>query len=134
AEREEMARQPELQQVLREQLEQIQQRLGRELGKARLVGEALPGAHFDCAEELPSLCDTLRLIHGPHLQVRAVDQAQGVAQRRQLLGAIEMCARQRFADQAGLAQLATEALLDLFQLFAQDLLQLRLARHLLALG
>ena len=54
AEREEMARQPELQQVLREQLEQIQQRLGRELGKARLVGEALPGAHFDCAEELPS--------------------------------------------------------------------------------
>ncbi len=69
AEREEMARQPELQQVLREQLEQIQQRLGRELGKARLVGEALPGAHFDCAEELPSLCDTLRLIHGPHLQV-----------------------------------------------------------------
>ncbi|WP_132885874.1 ATP-binding protein [Pseudomonas aeruginosa] len=65
----EMARQPELQQVLREQLEQIQQRLGRELGKARLVGEALPGAHFDCAEELPSLCDTLRLIHGPHLQV-----------------------------------------------------------------
>ncbi|MGV2465622.1 UNVERIFIED_CONTAM: two-component system sensor histidine kinase CarS, partial [Pseudomonas aeruginosa] len=60
AEREEMARQPELQQVLREQLEQIQQRLGRELGKARLVGEALPGAHFDCAEELPSLCDTLR--------------------------------------------------------------------------
>lgn len=54
---------------LREQLEQIQQRLGRELGKARLVGEALPGAHFDCAEELPSLCDTLRLIHGPRLQV-----------------------------------------------------------------
>lgn len=63
-----------------------------------------------------------------------MDQAQGVAQRRQLLGAIEMCARRRFADQAGLAQLATEALLDLFQLFAQDLLQLRLARHLLALG
>ena len=37
-----------------------------------------------------------------HPQVRAVDQAQGVAQRRQLLGAIEMCARQRFADQAAL--------------------------------
>lgn len=78
AEREEMARQPELQQVLREQLEQIQQRLGRELGKARLVGEALPGAHFDCAEELPSLCDTLRLIHGPHLQV-SLERATGAA-------------------------------------------------------
>ncbi|MNE64657.1 Sensor protein PhoQ [compost metagenome] len=34
-----------------------------------MVGEALPGAHFDCAEELPSLCDMLRLIHGQHLNV-----------------------------------------------------------------
>ncbi len=69
AEREEMARQPELQQVLREQLEQIQQRLARELGRARLVGEALPGAHFDCDAELPSLCDMLKLIHGDHLAI-----------------------------------------------------------------
>jgi signal transduction histidine kinase len=48
---------------LREQLAQIQQRLGRELGRARLAGEALPGAHFDCAQELPGLFNTLAMIH-----------------------------------------------------------------------
>ncbi|QEY63697.1 sensor histidine kinase [Metapseudomonas lalkuanensis] len=63
ADREELRDQPELRETLREQLEQIQQRLGRELGRARLAGEALPGAHFDCAEELPGLFNTLAMIH-----------------------------------------------------------------------
>ncbi|MDH4555496.1 HAMP domain-containing protein [Pseudomonas sp. BN417] len=63
AEREELRANPELRATLREQLEQIEQRLGRELGRARLAGEALPGAHFDCAEELPGLFSTLALIH-----------------------------------------------------------------------
>ncbi|AYC33132.1 HAMP domain-containing protein [Pseudomonas cavernae] len=48
---------------LREQLELIEQRLARELGRARLAGEALPGAHFDCGEELPGLFSTLAMIH-----------------------------------------------------------------------
>ncbi|MBO3274220.1 sensor histidine kinase [Pseudomonas schmalbachii] len=69
ADREEVRAQPELRRLLQEHLEQIDQRLARELGRARLVGEALPGAHFDCAEELPSLCDMLRLIHGEHLDI-----------------------------------------------------------------
>ncbi|MCC6075155.1 sensor histidine kinase [Pseudomonas sp. GCM10022188] len=66
--REELRGQPELRAILREQLEQIQQRLARELGRARLAGEALPGAHFDCAAELPALCATLRQIH-PHVDI-----------------------------------------------------------------
>ncbi len=63
ADREELRGYPELRTTLREQLEQIEQRLARELGRARLAGEALPGAHFDCAEELPGLFSTLALIH-----------------------------------------------------------------------
>ena len=46
---------PEVQAQLREQLEQIQQRLARELNRARLAGDALPGAQFDCDAELPGL-------------------------------------------------------------------------------
>lgn len=69
AERDELRAHPELARVLREQLEQIDQRLARELGRARLVGEALPGAHFDCAAELPSLCEMLQLIHGQGLHI-----------------------------------------------------------------
>lgn len=71
--RDELAAHPALRASLREQLEQIQQRVARELGRARLAGEVLPGAHFDCAEELPALLDTLRMIHprGLALQWRA---------------------------------------------------------------
>ncbi len=69
AERDEVRGHPEMRRVLQEQLEQIEQRLARELGRARLVGEALPGAHFDCDAELPSLCEMLRLIHGEHLSI-----------------------------------------------------------------
>ena len=53
SEREELRDQPELQATLREQLGQLRQRLERELGRARLAGEALPGAHFDCAAQAP---------------------------------------------------------------------------------
>lgn len=68
ASREELRAHPELRATLREQLEQIEQRLARELGRARLAGEALPGAHFDCDAELPALCATLRQIH-PHVDI-----------------------------------------------------------------
>ncbi|MNQ27040.1 Sensor protein PhoQ [compost metagenome] len=63
ADRSELRDRPELQATLREQLVQIEQRLGRELGRARLAGEALPGAHFDCDAELPGLFSTLAMIH-----------------------------------------------------------------------
>ena len=64
---------PALRSTLREQLEQIQQRLTRELNRARLSGDALPGAQFDCDAELPGLFATLGMIHGDHLQMsRAV--------------------------------------------------------------
>ncbi|WP_044874171.1 sensor histidine kinase [Pseudomonas sp. LFM046] len=69
ADREEMRGCPELRTTLQEQLEQIEQRLGRELGRARLAGEALPGAHFDCAEELPGLFSTLAMIHDRDLDL-----------------------------------------------------------------
>ncbi|MBJ9974232.1 sensor histidine kinase [Pseudomonas sp. S75] len=60
---------PELQAQLREQLEQIKQRLARELNRARLAGDALPGARFDCDAELPGLLSTLAMVHGPGLSL-----------------------------------------------------------------
>lgn len=58
---------PELQKTLHEQLEHIQQRMSRELNRARLAGEALPGAQFDADAELAGLLATLGMIHGEHL-------------------------------------------------------------------
>ncbi|MGE7956110.1 sensor histidine kinase [Pseudomonas sp. NPDC089530] len=60
---------PELRKILQEQLEQVQQRLNRELNRARLAGDALPGALFDCDAELPGLLATLNMIHGEHLEL-----------------------------------------------------------------
>ena len=61
--------QPALRNTLHEQLQQIQQRLERELNRARLSGDALPGARFDCDVELPALFSTLNMIHGEHLHL-----------------------------------------------------------------
>jgi signal transduction histidine kinase len=66
ASRPELDNHPHLRSQLQEQLEQIQQRLARELNRARLAGDVMPAAHFDCATELPALLSTLRLLH-PHL-------------------------------------------------------------------
>lgn len=63
---------PELRRILKEQLEQVQQRLNRELNRARLSGDALPGALFDCDAELPGLLATLNMIHGEHLALSYV--------------------------------------------------------------
>lgn len=54
---------PELRASLQEQLAQIEQRLARELGRARLAGEALPVNHFDCMADLPGLFATLAMVH-----------------------------------------------------------------------
>jgi signal transduction histidine kinase len=67
--REELKASPELHEALVCQLENIQQRISRELGRARLAGDVLPGAYFDCARELPELFATLNMIHGGHLQL-----------------------------------------------------------------
>jgi signal transduction histidine kinase len=69
ATRDELKQLPQLRESLNGQLQQIEQRIARELGRARLAGEALPGAHFDCASELPELFSTLVMIHGNHLQL-----------------------------------------------------------------
>jgi signal transduction histidine kinase len=73
AERDELLAYPALRNSLRDNLQQIGQRLTRELGRARLAGDALPGAHFVCAEELPGLFSTLEMIHnrGLHLEWQA---------------------------------------------------------------
>ncbi|WP_426127459.1 sensor histidine kinase [Pseudomonas sp. DWP1b1] len=60
---------PELSKLLRDHLEQVQHRLNRELNRARLAGETLPGALFDCEKELPGLLATLNMIHGEHLDL-----------------------------------------------------------------
>lgn len=54
---------PDLREQYRQQLQHMQERISRELSRARLAGEALPGAHFDCVKELPDLCATLGQIH-----------------------------------------------------------------------
>ncbi|KOX62485.1 histidine kinase [Pseudomonas psychrophila] len=64
-----LAAYPEIQKTLREQLEHIQQRMSRELNRARLAGDALPGAQFDVDAELPGLLSTLGMIHGEHLEL-----------------------------------------------------------------
>jgi signal transduction histidine kinase len=69
AERQELKAYPELQNTLRDQLEQIQQRLERELRRARLAGDQLPGVYLDCEAELPSLCTMLKQIHGRELTI-----------------------------------------------------------------
>lgn len=58
---------PQLRKTLKEQLQQVEQRLNRELNRARLSGDALPGVLFDCDAELPGLLATLNMIHGDHL-------------------------------------------------------------------
>ncbi|BCX69504.1 sensor histidine kinase [Pseudomonas izuensis] len=60
---------PQLRKILKAQLELVQQRLNRELNRARLAGDALPGARFDCDVELPGLLATLNMIHGQHLDL-----------------------------------------------------------------
>lgn len=67
---EELGRHPALQAGLREQLEQIQQRVSRELGRARLAGDVLPGTYFDCADELAPLFETLEMIHRRDLELQ----------------------------------------------------------------
>lgn len=67
--RDEFSAHESLRQSLHEQLLQVRERLERELGRARLAGEVLPGAHFNCAEEVPALLDTLRMIHSRGLQL-----------------------------------------------------------------
>src|SRR5690606_37697263 len=66
ASRSELDAHPQLRAQLQDQLEQIQQRLVRELNRARLARDVLPAAHFDCAAELPPLLATLRVLH-PHV-------------------------------------------------------------------
>ena len=60
---------PAIRKTLQEQLENVRLRLERELNRARLSGDALPGVRFDCDVELKSLFDTLRMIHGGHLDL-----------------------------------------------------------------
>lgn len=69
ANRQELNLHQELRENLRNQLMYMQERISRELGRARLVGEALPGAYFICATELPDLISTLGQIHGPQLTI-----------------------------------------------------------------
>lgn len=67
AQRDELSLIPELRNVLREQLESIEQRLSRELARARIAGEVTPLHYFDCDAELPSLFDTLKMVHNRNL-------------------------------------------------------------------
>jgi signal transduction histidine kinase len=77
ASRPELDDHPHVRSQLQDQLEQIQQRLVRELNRARLAGDVLPAAHFDCTTALPPLLATLRLLH-PHLTDLSHDTPPGL--------------------------------------------------------
>ncbi len=62
--RDELQKQPELLALIQEQLEHIEQRITRELTRARLSGDALPGAFFICEQELPELFAVMNHLHG----------------------------------------------------------------------
>lgn len=64
-----LAHDPALRGMLLEQLQHLQSRLDKELARARLAGDALPGTPLHCATEIPGLFATLRAIHGEHLQL-----------------------------------------------------------------
>lgn len=68
--RKELQAHPELLAVLQEQLTAIEQRIARELARARLSGDALPGAYFNCVEELPSLMQLMERLHGDVLTLQ----------------------------------------------------------------
>lgn len=70
ANRRELTDHPLLRDNLHNQLQHMQERISRELARARLAGEALPGAHFHCATELPDLISTLQLIHRRDLHIK----------------------------------------------------------------
>jgi signal transduction histidine kinase len=67
---ERLADRPQIQQLLQLQLGEIQRRLARELNRARLSGDALPGVLFDSQAEWPGLLATLQSVHGEHLDIR----------------------------------------------------------------
>lgn len=61
--RPELQAQPELLQLLREQLQLMEQRIDRELSRARMAGEPQGGLMFICADEIPSLLQLMRQVH-----------------------------------------------------------------------
>ena len=69
ANRQELNEHQELRDNLRNQLSHMQARISRELGRARLAGEVLPGAYFVCAAELPDLVSTLEQIHARDIKI-----------------------------------------------------------------
>lgn len=71
--RPELNEHPQLQQNLHEQLNNIQQRLGRELARARLAGDVMPGSYFDSAKEVPDLLSILKQIHNHNLHIEWKD-------------------------------------------------------------
>ncbi len=62
--RPELQAHPELLHLLREQLQLIEQRIERELSRARMAGEPQGGLTFVCADEIPSLLQLMRQVHG----------------------------------------------------------------------
>ncbi len=67
--RPEITQHPALYESLSTQLEQIENRVSLELSRARLAAEVLPSTYFECDNELPALCQTLQMIHGPALEL-----------------------------------------------------------------
>lgn len=70
---------PALREPLQQQLAQMQQRIGRELARARTAGNVVPGIWFSARQDLPLLIESLRFAHAhahaPAVTWRAPEQA-----------------------------------------------------------
>lgn len=62
-ERPELTTAPELKRALKQQLQLIEQRIGRELNRARMAGEQAASLKFVCSEEIPALLELMQQIH-----------------------------------------------------------------------
>lgn len=63
----------ELKNIMQQQLQTIEQKIARELAKARLGGDALPGSYFICRKELPSIVEILQQVHARDLTIKWYD-------------------------------------------------------------
>lgn len=78
AERTELAAHPQVRTAIRDSAEGIRRIVERELKRARLMGDALPGQRVDLRDEITLLSQTLQILHADKSPVLAWDIASGV--------------------------------------------------------
>lgn len=87
-ERPELVAHPQLRAAIRDSTEAIRRIVERELKRARLMGEALPGKRVNLADEVSLLTQTLKVLHAdktPAINARIAEDARFLGDREDLL-------------------------------------------------